>query len=68
MTECDISSQDIFECLQQEKEDDPEVLPFVDVFLSVSDKKLFTELMQEYEPEEKVPEEMPQINVENSQA
>ena len=41
MTECDVSNIDIFQVLQNEKEDDPMYEEFVDVFLSIADKDSF---------------------------
>ena len=52
MTECDVSNIDIFQVLQNEKEDDPMYEEFVDVFLSIADKDRFIILMENYQVEE----------------
>tara|TARA_B110000977_G_C10653586_1_gene328938 strand:+ start:352 stop:546 length:195 start_codon:yes stop_codon:yes gene_type:complete len=52
MTECDVSNIDIFQTLQNEKEDDPMYEEFVDVFLSIADKDSYIQLMENYQIEE----------------
>ena len=61
MTECDVSNIDLFQVLQNEKEDDPMYEDFVDVFLSIAYKKDFIKLMENYQVEEE-DEEVVEVN------